>query len=238
MPFSYEGRQVRTVLVNGEPWFLAADVAAVLGYRMASDMTRRLDGDDRGTHSMRTPSGDQQMTVISEPGLFVAILGSQVSGARAFKRWVTHEVLPAIRREGGYISPAATGDQLTLLAARAEVQARVLRNLTGIVDPAWLEAKARHIAARALGEEPDIQPDRRPLTVGEYLQERGIGGVALRKLSPKFGKRVKATYVQYHRCAPRNVERFIDGALRPVAGYTEADRALFDQAWNDLMEQR
>jgi prophage antirepressor-like protein len=234
MPFNYEGRQVRTVLINGVPWFAAADVCVVLGLDRYRDIMSGLDVDEK----MRDTIAGTLVDLISEPGLYSVIMRSRKPEAKAFARWVTHEVLPAIRREGGYISPAATGDQLTLLAARAEVQARVLRNLTGIVDPAWLEAKARHIAARALGEEPEIQPDRRPLTVGEYLQERGIGGVALRKLSPKFGKRVKATYVQYHRCAPRSVERFIDGALRPVAGYTEADRALFDRAWNDLMEQR
>ena len=68
--FQYEGREVRTVTIDGEPWFVAADVARILGYRMASDMTRRLDPEDRGTHSARTTSGDQEMTVISEAGRF------------------------------------------------------------------------------------------------------------------------------------------------------------------------
>src|SRR5690606_38357704 len=105
--FHYGDRPVRTVLVDGEPWFVAADVARLLGYRMASDMTRRLDPEDRGTRSVRTPSGQQEMTIISEAGLYAAILGSQVPGAREFKRWVTHEVLPAIRRTGRYeVQPA------------------------------------------------------------------------------------------------------------------------------------
>lgn len=73
--FQYDGREVRTVTIDGEPWFVAADVARILGYRMASDMTRRLDPEDRGTHSARTPSGDQEMTVISEAGLYVAVIG-------------------------------------------------------------------------------------------------------------------------------------------------------------------
>ena len=105
--FQYDGREVRTVTIDGEPWFVAADVARILGYRMASDMTRRLDSEDRGTHSARTTSGDQEMTVISEAGLYVAVIGSRVDGARAFKRWITHEVLPTIRRTGGYGNPLA-----------------------------------------------------------------------------------------------------------------------------------
>lgn len=88
---------------GGEPVFVASDIAKALGYRMASDMTRRLDEDERGTRSVRTPSGEQQMTVITEAGMYSAILGSKVEGAARFRRWVTHEVLPAIRREGGYM---------------------------------------------------------------------------------------------------------------------------------------
>lgn len=119
--FEFGDLPLRTVTVGNEPWFVAADVARLLGYRMASDMTRRLDEDDRGTRSVRTPSGQQSMTVISEAGLYAAILGSQVEGAREFKRWVTHDVLPAIRRTGSYTAPAVELDELEV--ARRYVQA-------------------------------------------------------------------------------------------------------------------
>ena len=94
---------IRALSVDGEPWFVAKDVAKTLGYRMASDMTRRLDDDEKGTRSVRTPGGEQELSVITEAGLYSAILGSKIPGARDFKRWVTHEVLPAIRRTGGYM---------------------------------------------------------------------------------------------------------------------------------------
>lgn len=92
---------------DGQPWFVASDVAKALGYRMASDMTRRLDEDEKGTRLMRTPGGDQRVLCITEPGLYNAVLGSKVPSARAFKRWVTHEVLPALRRDGGYMAAYA-----------------------------------------------------------------------------------------------------------------------------------
>lgn len=102
---------VRALAIDGEPWFVASDVAKALGYRMASDMTRRLDEDEKGTRSMRTPGGEQELSVISEAGLYSAVLGSKVPGARDFKRWVTHEVLPAIRRHGAYAT-AETAERL------------------------------------------------------------------------------------------------------------------------------
>lgn len=119
VPFEYGDQPVRTLVVDGEPWFVAADVARILGYREAYDMTRRLDSEDKGPRSVRTPGGDQQMTVISEPGLYVAVLGSQVDGARMFKRWITHEVLPTLRRTGTYTT-AETTQQLALPQTYAE----------------------------------------------------------------------------------------------------------------------
>jgi hypothetical protein len=147
------------------------------------------------------------------------------------------DAITAYWTEGGAINPRANDDQLILLADRAASQARVLRLLDGIVDPAWLEAKARHVAARALGEEPEIDPATRPLTVGEYLEERGITGKAQRSLASGFGKSLKRLYQARYQKAPQTVDRFVDGALRKVASYTEAHRPLFDRVWTEFTEQ-
>lgn len=96
--------EIRTVTIDSEPWFVASDIAKPLGYRMASDLTRRIDDEDRGTHLVSTPSGEQNMVVINESGLYEAILCSKLPSAKKFKRWVTSEVLPSIRKNGGYIS--------------------------------------------------------------------------------------------------------------------------------------
>lgn len=102
IPFRFESHEVRTIIIDDQPWFVAADVANALDYRMASDMTRSLDDDERGTQIVRTPSGDQEMTVINESGLYSAILRSRKAEAKRFKKWVTSEVLPAIRKHGRY----------------------------------------------------------------------------------------------------------------------------------------
>ena len=111
--FNHLGNNIRVITTEDrEPWFIASDVAEILGYRMASDMTRRLDPDEKGTHSTRTPGGIQEVTTINESGLYSAILGSKVERAKTFKRWVTSEVLPSIRKHGMYATPATIEDML------------------------------------------------------------------------------------------------------------------------------
>ena len=111
---------IRAMNEGGEPWFVATDVAKALGYGHTPHMTRRLDDDEKGVRSVDTPGGRQSLTVISEAGLYSAVLGSKIPEAKAFKRWVTHEVLPAIRKTGGYI--AAKQDETP-----EEIMARALR---------------------------------------------------------------------------------------------------------------
>lgn len=142
------------------------------------------------------------------------------------------EVSDAIEKywtKGGAFNPRATAEQVVSLV---EAQMRVLQMATGLVDQRWLEAKTRHTIARALGEEPEIEADRRPLTVGEYLQDKGVTGAAQRSLASQFGKRLKALYRDKNGQDPPVVERFVDGALRKVAGYVEADRPLFDEVFS------
>lgn len=143
--FTYEGRQVRTVIVDGEPWFVAADVAAILGYRDAHNLTRRLDEDEKGTQTVSTPGGPQSMTCINEPGIFAAILGSQVPDAKAFKRWLTHDVLPQIRRTGKY-------------AGVEQIEYQIPQTYAAALELAWLQAKQlEENEARLIEQAPKVQ---------------------------------------------------------------------------------
>jgi anti-repressor protein len=102
LSFSYQGRAVRTAGTPEEPLFVAADVCAVLDIERTSDAISRLDADEKGAVSIRTPGGDQKMLAVTESGLYSLILMSRKPEAKAFKRWMTHEVLPAIRKTGRY----------------------------------------------------------------------------------------------------------------------------------------
>ncbi len=97
--------EIRTVELDGEPWFVGKDVADVLGYARTADAIRaHVDSEDKGVCKTPTPSGEQDMTIINESGLYSLILSSKLPNAKAFKRWVTAEVLPTIRKTGGYVS--------------------------------------------------------------------------------------------------------------------------------------
>ncbi len=98
--FNFVAQSVRVVMIGDEPWFVAADVCAALGCN--TEQTRRLDDDEKGLHTVQTPGGDQQVTIINESGLYSLILTSRKPEAKKFKRWVTSEVLPAIRKTGRY----------------------------------------------------------------------------------------------------------------------------------------
>lgn len=104
--------QVRVVVKDGEPWFVAADVAKVLDYRDAHSMVRVLDADEKDTHTVSTLGGEQTSTIITESGLYHAVLKSRKPEAIKFRKWVTTEVLPSIRKNKAYIKPDATAENI------------------------------------------------------------------------------------------------------------------------------
>lgn len=233
IPFEFNGSTIRTITKgDGETWFVATDVAKVLGYRDAHNMARRLDEDEKGTRSVSTLGGDQNLAVINEPGLYAAIIGSKVEGAKAFKRWVTHEVLPAIRAKGGYVSPAATEHQLNAIVRRAQMHMELLQAARGLIDPKHLEAKARVELARGLGELPQLDPGTRPLYTQDFLKTKNLSKARLKSIAGTFGKRVKAAYtLEYGREPGKYPLNLANGQTRDVCAYTEADRDLMERIW-------
>ena len=103
--FKYQDSEVRTVEMNGEPWFVLKDVCGVLGLGTVSKVADRLDADEKGMNQIHTPGGMQDVTVINESGLYNVILHSDKPEAKPFRKWVTAEVLPTIRKHGAYMTP-------------------------------------------------------------------------------------------------------------------------------------
>ena len=128
--FNFGTNAVRIVVRDGEPWFVAADVAAALGYRDAQDAGRSLKPEQKGTQNVRTPGGDQRVTIINESGLYRLVLRSRKPEAEKFSDWVTGEVLPSIRKTGGYAKPAADEERIKLaFALAAQAAANVERTV-------------------------------------------------------------------------------------------------------------
>lgn len=114
---SKEFGEIRTVEINNEPWFVGKDVAAALRFARTADAVRQhVAPEDRGVGEIQTPGGTQQMTIINEYGLYALIFGSKLESAKRFKHWVTADVLPAIRKTGGYQTQAPQGKELLALA--------------------------------------------------------------------------------------------------------------------------
>lgn len=140
--------QVRAVRSEGgEPMFVAKDVCAALGLGNSRQALSRLDDDEKGVISTDTPGGEQQMQAVNEAGLYVLVLSSRKPEARAFKRWVTHEVLPALRRDGGYMVARDETPEQTMARAVLLAQATIDRQKSRI---AGLEAENEEMRPKAL----------------------------------------------------------------------------------------
>ena len=119
--------EIRTLSINGEPWFVAQDIAGALGYGNSRDAVfKHVDADDKGVAKCDTLGGAQDMTVINESGMYSLILGSKLTNAKKFKHWVTSEVLPSIRKTGGYNLPQTYPEALRALADQAEKAEKLL----------------------------------------------------------------------------------------------------------------
>ena len=109
--FTYKTHQVRTTTIDGEVWFVAKDICDILEIADTHTAIRELDEDEKGGHNIPTPGGMQDMTIINEPGLYKLIFKSRKPEAKSFTRWVTHDVLPSIRKTGSYSLPEAQPTQ-------------------------------------------------------------------------------------------------------------------------------
>lgn len=114
--YNFNNNEVRTVLIDNEPYFVGKDVADILGYQNGSrDINRHVDDEDKLTHQISASGQNRNMTLINESGLYSLVLSSKLPQAKSFKRWVTKEVLPAIRKTGSYQTPTNPMDALELM---------------------------------------------------------------------------------------------------------------------------
>jgi prophage antirepressor-like protein len=134
LSFSFPTHSLRVVMRDGEPWFVAADVCEALTIGNNRDATARLDDDEKGVGIVDTLKGPQELVIINESGLYSLILTSRKPEAKKFKKWVTSEVLPAIRKTGRYVAPqvvqANSGAAGVALPSSTDLLAREVAALT------------------------------------------------------------------------------------------------------------
>lgn len=158
---------VRAIEVNGDPWFVAVDVCRALEIGNTSQALSRLDADEKGVISNDTPGGKQEMSIVNEPGLYTLVLGSRKDEAKGFKRWITHEVIPSIRKTGKY----ELGNQIprTLPEALRAYADEVEKNERLALENAEMKPKAEFADA--------ITASKTTILVGDFakiLKQNGI----------------------------------------------------------------
>lgn len=207
--------QVRTVVIDDEPWFVAADVCRALDIGNSRQAVTRLDDDEKNTVTLNDGiPGNPEKTVVNEPGLYSLVLGSRKPEAKAFKRWITHEVIPAIRKTGGYSVKQAEQDKTKEMRAEA-----MLKNADSRRAKLLLEiAAASHIdgykemimtkTANMLAGEPFLpmpKSGRERHDLGWYCERIGKGknwasplGKILKKNGIKKEQGVNGEYAEDH----------------------------------------
>lgn len=142
---------IRTVDLNGEPWFVGKDIAAALGYSNPQKAIRdHVDALDKGVNEMDTPGGKQQMPIINESGVYSLIFGSKLEGAARFKRWVTGEVLPTLRKTGSYTMPKLSKEMQALFLLDDRTQKQEAR-LTALENTMTVDYSQQQTLKKAVG---------------------------------------------------------------------------------------
>lgn len=126
---------VRMLIIDGEPWFVGKDVAEILSYKNTADaLYKHVDEEDKGVAKCDTLGGTQNMTIINESGLYSLILRSRLPEAKAFKRWVTSEILPSIRKHGGYFAGQENMNEIDLLSKAVLVANNMIEEKQKMID--------------------------------------------------------------------------------------------------------
>lgn len=241
--FIFQGSPIRVFKdENGEPWFVAKEIAAILGYSETAVMNRRLDDDEKTNLQIPQVGSNYttNITIINESGLYNAVLGSTKPEAKALRKWVTSEVLPSIRRTGGYI--AATGTETP-----EELYARALTSLKAALD------RQKAIVAEQAGQlelqAPDVEYTRNVLasdglhTVNAVAVHLGISAIRLNKflvaenwIYRQGGVYYPATRIREKGYCDFHVVPYLnsngDRMTREHLKWTESGRRAIIELWN------
>lgn len=228
--FKYEEQQVRTIEKNGEPWFVGKDVAAILGYSDTADAVKKhVDPEDKGVGEMPTPGGKQRIMLINESGLYSLILSSKLPTAKEFKRWVTSEVLPSIRKTGEYKITPAQQNRLDIMErnSRAREASLWLRISAQVKSDTYRQVCASYASTVLAGREviPLPQTTQHHYSATEIGAMFGVSKQAIGNLANTYGMKTDEYGAWYHDKSPYSAKE--------VDVFKYNDRAV--QRFRDLL---
>ena len=232
MIFNYEGNNVRMIEKNGQPWWVLKDVCAVLELSSPHKVLERLDDDEKGRSLIPTLGGEQETTIINESGLYAVILRSDKPKAKLFRKWVTSEVLPSIRRTGSYTTHNDFQQdgfmQHELTVRELEARANVADVLYKLLDVETLSQTYKNIivcktAEAACGTPilPLPKTDRLTHSATEIGKMLGISGQKVGRLANLYGLKTDEYGAWYHDKAAHSSKevdtfRYYDNAVDKI----------------------
>ncbi|EOH85442.1 phage antirepressor KilAC domain-containing protein [Enterococcus casseliflavus] len=182
--FNFEQNEVRTILVNDEPYFVAKDSAVILGYKRTADAIKQhVDAEDKGVGEIQTPGGVQRMTLINESGLYSLIFSSQLPNAKKFKRWVTSEVLPTIRKNGMYATDELLNNPDLLIEVATKLKEERMLRLVAEQKVAEYEPKISYLDS--------ILSSKDSVTISQIAADYGMSPQEMNKLLHSLGVQKK-----------------------------------------------
>ena len=212
--FTFEDQQIRALTIEGEPWFVGKDVAEVLGYSNSRKaIADHVDSEDKGVTKCYTLGGTQQIAIINESGLYSLILSSKLPDAKKFKHWVTHTVLPTIRKHGAYVTSAKIEEVLADPDTIIQLATQLKQ-----------EREGRLIAEQRIGEltpKADycdrVLADKSLVTITQIAKDYGMSGRALNATLHDLG-------VIYKQC-----ETWFLYAKYQKTGWTHSETIMVDK---------
>lgn len=224
--YRYENCDVRTVNKNGEPWFVVADVCKVLELGNPTMALERLDEDEKALISIEGLSrGNDNGNIINEPGLYTLILGSRKPQARAFKRWITHDVIPSIRKYGVYATDELLADPDVLIAALQELKAEREHTKLLQLTAAIQEQQIAEMQPKASYYDLILQ-NKNTVPITQIAKDYGMSGRAFNKLLHELGiqYKLRETWLLYQDYANQGYTQSRTHAI-------DADRSVMHTYW-------
>lgn len=243
----FHGTNVQSIEINGKPHVVFRPLVESIGMDPDSQL-KRLKRHSWATTAMMTVVGAdgkaREMTTIDLRTLtmWLATIDENRVSDEARPLVIAYQteiadVIEAYWTKGGAINPRADEHQLNALIYQSRAQMELAQAARGLIHPDHLEAKARIILARGLGEVPELDPATAPLYAHTYLGEKGLSDKQRKAKAGVFGKRLKKAYTEKHGREPEKYPlNLSNGQIREVNGYTEADRPLMDAVWSQFFE--
>lgn len=243
IPVPGAGAPILAVEHDGTQWVAARHICDALGIDWKSQHRKLTDRSWSTVRILTTVGSDgknREMAMVDRHTLTMWL--ATINESRVAPE--VRETLIAYQREamnaldsyfhkGGAINPRAEEHQLNALLRQSQMQMELCQAAKGLIHPDHLEAKARIVLARGLGEAPELDPATRPLYTADYLKSKNLSTKRIKSVAPMLGKRMKKAYVEKHGRDPEKYDLTLsNGRITKVNGYTEADRNLMDEVWN------